>query len=374
MDNNPFVVYGYVSDDLFCDREQETEELYRSLRNGRNVSLIAPRRIGKSGLIDHLFHQREVRDNYNTFHIDIYATKNINEFVLAMGKDILASLQPRGKKVMNTFISYLSSLRPGLSFDETGTPSFNISVGEVRAPETTIDEIFRYLEYADRPNLVAIDEFQTIANYPENTTEALLRTHIQRCHNANFIFAGSQRSMMAEMFLSAARPFYQSATTMNINAIAKEKYIPFASRLFSREKRRIDEGVVETVYDRFEGITWYLQRVMNELYDMTGKGETCTVSMVDVAVDHILRLNEFNYRSMLFQLPARQKELLVAIAHAGKAKSMLSQKFLKQYRLPSASFVQSAIKGLLEKEFVTETFGVFEVYDKFFALWLRRNM
>lgn len=374
MDNNPFVVYGYVSDDLFCDREQETEELYRSLRNGRNVSLIAPRRIGKAGLIDHLFHQREVRDNYNTFHIDIYATKNINEFVLAMGKDILASLQPRGKKVMNTFISYLSSLRPRLSFDETGTPSFNISVGEVRAPETTIDEIFRYLEYAYRPNLVAIDEFQTIANYPENTTEALLRTHIQRCHNANFIFSGSQRSMMAEMFLSAARPFYQSATTMNINAIAKEKYIPFASRLFSREKRWIDEGVVETVYDRFEGITWYLQRVMNELYDMTGKGETCTVSMVDVAVDHILRLNEFNYRSMLFQLPARQKELLVAIAHAGKAKSMLSQKFLKQYRLPSASFVQSAIKGLLEKEFVTETFGVFEVYDKFFALWLRRNM
>lgn len=374
MEKNPFVVYGYVSEELFCDREQETKELYRSIANGRNVTLIAPRRIGKSGLIDHLFHQKEVEDNYYTFHIDIYATKNIGEFVLAVGKDILATLQPRGKKVMNKFVSYLTSLKPGVAFDESGAPSFNLSVGEIHAPETTIEEIFRYLESADKPCIVAIDEFQTIANYPENTTEALLRTYIQRCKNTNFIFSGSQRSMMAEMFLSAARPFYQSATTMNIDAIAKEKYLPFAENLFKKGNRNIEAGVVEKVYDRFEGITWYLQRMMNELYDMTEEGGSCTMNMINIALDHILRLNEFNYRSLLFQLPAKQKELLVAIAHAGKAQNMLSQRFIRQYKLPSASFVQSAIKGLLEKEFVTESLGVYEVYDKFFAIWLNKNL
>ncbi len=77
MEVNPFVIYGYVSEELFCDREQETKELYDSLSNGRNIALIAPRRIGKSGLIDHLFHQVEVEKNYYTFHIDIYATKNL---------------------------------------------------------------------------------------------------------------------------------------------------------------------------------------------------------------------------------------------------------------------------------------------------------
>lgn len=242
MEKNPFVVYGYVSDDLFCDREQETEELYRSLKNGRNVTLVAPRRIGKSGLIDHLFNQQEVKENYYTFHIDIYATKNIREFVLAMGKDILATLQPLGRKIVNAFVGCLASLRPGLAFDETGMPSLNISVGEIHAPETTIDEIFSYLEAADKPCVVAIDEFQTIATYPEETTEALLRTHIQRCHNTSFIFSGSQHTMMAEMFLSAARPFYQSATTMNVGVIAKEKYAAFAARLFSERGRKLESG------------------------------------------------------------------------------------------------------------------------------------
>lgn len=370
MNVNPFIVYGYVSDELFCDRDEETAELYRSLRNGRNVTLIAPRRIGKSGLINHLFHQKEVSDNFYTFHIDIYATKNLKEFVLALGKDILAALQPKGKKVMDIFVSYLSSLRSGLAFDETGTPSFNISVGEIHTPETTIDEIFRYLDSADKPCIVAIDEFQTIANYPEDTVEALLRTHIQRCHNAAFIFSGSQRSMMAEMFLSAARPFYQSATAMDIGALAKDKYLPFAEKLFNKGNRNIEPKVIDEVYDHFDGITWYMQYMMNELYDMTGEGGKCNKEMIEPALNHILKLNEFNYRSLLFQLPAKQKELLIAIAHAGKAQNMLSQKFLRQYKLPSASFVQSAIKGLLEKEFVTEAFGVYEVYDKFFALWL----
>lgn len=159
MEVNPFVIYGYVSEELFCDREQETKELYDSLSNGRNIALIAPRRIGKSGLIDHLFHQVEVEKNYYTFHIDIYATKNLQEFVLSMGKDILASLQPRGKKIMRIFVSYLKSLQTGLSYDETGTPSFNLSIGEIHTPETTLDEIFKYLEEADKPCIVAIDEF-----------------------------------------------------------------------------------------------------------------------------------------------------------------------------------------------------------------------
>lgn len=180
--------------------------------------------------------------------------------------------------------------------------------------------------------------------------------------------------MMAEMFLSAARPFYQSSTTMNIDALSKTKYIPFAERLFCREGRQLEDGVVEEVYDRFDGITWYMQRVMNELFGMTREGELCTKAMIDIAVDHILHLNEFNYQSLLFQLPAKQKELLVAIAHAGKAKNMLSQKFIRLYRLPSASFVQSAAKGLLEKEFIIESLGVYEVYDKFFALWIKRNL
>ena len=92
MINNPFILYGYESPKYFCDRVGETSELKRLLVNGNNVALVAPRRIGKTGLIENLFHQRDIERKYYTFLIDIYATKNIEELVAAMGASMLASL------------------------------------------------------------------------------------------------------------------------------------------------------------------------------------------------------------------------------------------------------------------------------------------
>ena len=76
---------------------------------------------------------------------------------------------------------------------------------------------------------------------------------------------------------------------------------------------------------------------------------------------------------MIFQLPPKQKELMVAIAKEGKAQNLTSSAFIRKYRLTSSSSVQSAIKGLLEKNFVTSALGIYELYDKFFALWLLRQ-
>lgn len=52
---NPFVLYGYENPEFFCDREEETKNMLSSLYNGRNITLISPRRLGKTGLILHAF-------------------------------------------------------------------------------------------------------------------------------------------------------------------------------------------------------------------------------------------------------------------------------------------------------------------------------
>jgi hypothetical protein len=66
-----------------------------------------------------------------------------------------------------------------------------------------------------------IDEFQQVAEYQEEGAEALLRSYIQFLPNTGFIFSGSRQHLMAEMFLSAKRPFYQSTQIMSISAIDK---------------------------------------------------------------------------------------------------------------------------------------------------------
>lgn len=370
LQTNPFITSGYLSEEYFCDRVQETEMLTRYLVNGNNVALISPRRLGKTGLIEHCFHQAKIQSNYYTFLIDVYATKNLQEFVFELGKGILNNLKPFGKKAWETFLQCLSSLRTGISFDFSGNPSWNLEMGDIKTPVITLDEIFHYLEQADKPCMVAIDEFQAISKYPEDNVEAVLRTHIQHCRNANFVYAGSQRHMMGEIFMSPSRPFYQSTTVMELRPIDIAPYTRFITDHFQKGGRNITAETVQEIYRRFEGITWYIQFVSNALYALTLPGEVCTIDKVNVAISNILSQLNFTYSSLLYQLPAKQKEVLMAICKEGKAREITSSKFLRTYKL-TASSVQGAVKGLLEKDFITNELGTYTVYDKFFDIWLK---
>lgn len=296
--------------------------------------------------------------------IDIYATKNLQEFVFELGKGIMNGLKPRGRKAWDLFLSCLSSLRAGISFDFAGNPGWNLEMGDIKTPSITLDEIFYYLEKADKPCLVAIDEFQAIAKYPGKNIEAVLRTHIQHCANARFIYAGSQRHMMGEIFTSPARPFYQSTAIMELHPIDIGTYTKFIRKHFLIANKDITEETVQNVYERFEGITWYIQFISNSLYAMTATGEICTADKVSIAIENILSQLNFTYSSLLYQLPPKQKEVLFAICKEGKAREITSSRFLKTYKL-TASSVQGAIKGLLDKDFVTCELGEYKVYDKF---------
>lgn len=370
---NPFITSAYISPAYFCDRVMETTVLLRYLTNGNHVALISPRRLGKTGLIAHSFHQNKIQQEYYTFLIDIYATKNLQELVFELGKSILNGLRPFGRKAWDAFLNSVSSLRSSISFDYTGNPSWNLEMGDIKAPVVTLDEVFQYIEHADKPCLIAIDEFQVIAKYPEKNVEALLRTQIQHCNNATFIFSGSQRHMMGEIFTSPSRPFYQSTAIMDLKPIQEEVYCEFAQHHFSNNGKHIETDAVHNVFQRFEGITWYIQFVLNSLYSLTQDRETCTIDKVEIAIDNILAQLSFTYSSLLFQLPAKQKEVLMAICKEGKAKEITSSRFLNTYKL-TASSVQGAIKGLLDKDFVTYELGIYSVYDKFFEEWLRRQM
>lgn len=184
VQTNPFVIGAYAGSHYFCDRERETDELIQDLMNGRNVVLIAQRRMGKTGLILHTFHQEKISKHYNVFFIDIFATASIREFIYAFGNAIIDQLKPRGRKFLDQFLQTITSLRPAVKIDAlTGEPTLEIGLS-VSSVDTTLDEIFAYLNAADKPCIVAFDEFQQINHYAEKNMEALLRTQIQHCPNA----------------------------------------------------------------------------------------------------------------------------------------------------------------------------------------------
>ena len=233
--NNPFLIVGYHSPEFFCDRETETATILDALKNGRNITLIAPRRMGKTGLICNAFHHlKEQKSDIVTLYMDIYSTQSIGDFVRLFANTVLGKLDAAPQKALNRISQFIHSCRPVFTFDElTGVPKVTIDVAP-QDEKRTLKEIFDYLAYSQRHCCIAIDEFQQIAEYPEKGIEALLRSYIQFLPNVNFIFAGSKQHLMQEMFTSSKRPFYQSTQLINIGSIDRETYADFAIGLFAK--------------------------------------------------------------------------------------------------------------------------------------------
>jgi hypothetical protein len=371
---NPFIVGKYVSDKYFCDREKESEFILKQIINGRNVALISDRRMGKSGLIQHVFAQKSVTNNFNTIYIDIYATSCLSEFVYLFGKAVFDLLKPHRTKRMEKFFSIVSSLQVGIKWDPiNGEPGLDIGIGDIKQPDTTLDEIFRYLESSEKRCLVAIDEFQQVGEYGEKNIEALLRTKIQQCTNVQFIFSGSKKHVMSNMFHSPAKPFYQSAIIMGLEAIPIDKYIPFVQKLFVEGKKTIASNVISTVYNDYDGTTWFIQMMMNELYSLTAENGDCTCEMIDIARKNIIQVQEYGYKEILSNLSIRQRQLLQAIARDRKVSGITSADFVSKNSLGSASSVQAALNPLLDKSLVAKTDDSYRIYDYFLSEWIRTN-
>lgn len=372
---NPFYITGIIPEAYFCDREKETMWMVRTLENKAHILLTSPRRMGKTQLIRHVFEQPSVKDNYYTFYTDIYPTTSLNEFVLFLSKEIYSVLVPKGKTVLDKFLAGLHSLAGSFGYDPvTNTPTFNIKLGDIHSPELTLEEIFRYLEQADKPCIFAIDEFQQIANYPEKNVEATLRTHIQKMNNCLFIYAGNNRHILENMFNSAAKPFYNSAEQIYLECISKDIYTAFAEEQFAKASRRITPEAVSLAYDLFEGHTYYVHNVLHNAFAYIDPNKTIDEADINKTLSDILEEKGRTFASVMNQLNYQQKETLVAIAKEGKARGVTSVAYVKKHALKSPSSVQYAITTLLEKQLLTyqnvERTKVYSISDKFLEMWI----
>lgn len=246
-------------------------------------------------------------------------------------------------------------------------------MGDIQSPKISLDELFQYLGSADKPCIVAIDEFQTIIDYPEQNVEALLRTYIQDCNNARFVFSGSKRHMMGEMFSSPARPFYQSASTISLKPIPLTSYTSFITHHFEQGGMQIDTEAIRYIYETFEGTTWYIQKICNELYAMAEQDTPCRINEVNAAINYAVGEKDDTYQDLLVRLPAKQKALLIALAHSGKNVQPTSGEFIKKYHLSSASAVQRSLSALQEKDIITNDKGKYYIYDYFLYYWLKQK-
>lgn len=368
--DNPFLLYGYEGPEYFCDRKEETEEMVSSLRNGCNITLMSPRRYGKTGLIRHVFHKIKEQDpDAACFYIDIYATNSLYDFVQTFAKAVVGKLDTPLQKAENIITKIFKSSQITMSTDfMTGLPQLSLNFAP-QYTESTLDEIFTYISQSQRNCYIAFDEFQQVTEYPEKNVEALLHTHIQKMNNAHFVFSGSRLHMMMEMFNSPKLPFYRSTEKLNLGTLDEAVYYSFAEEKLKENDVSLPYDAFHELYSMVDGVTWYIQAVLNRLYRLTDK--TVKVKDMNEVIIKIILSEEEDYKRLFHLLTANQANLLLAIAREGSVAEPMSGQFLRKHQLKSTSSVQRALKYLADEEYIYLSERGYIIYDRFFGIWLK---
>lgn len=376
---NPFFTVIQIPDKYFCDREQETRAIINLIMNGNNVVMKAQRRIGKSSLIHHIFNQEPIKTSYNTLYVDIFGTKNLDDFHLTFQNSLLHAPFAKSAKIKSRFEMLLSNM--SLSLGEynpvTGTYSLpRIGTTPSLVPRISMAELFEFLENTPRPNLVVFDEFQQIQYYPERMA-AILRSFTQKMNNTKFIYSGSSRHMLTVMFQMASQPFYKSAEPYDIKALPLDTYTVFCQDLFAQYEKGINPEAVTLLYQLFSGETAPMQETMNRVFSNTPVHQSASPESIRIAINELLDSRDTSYREVLNRLERENtRNTLYSIAAMGIATNLTSSKTIKYYHLDNASSVQKSLLKLqdeyspLIKKIAK---GTYVIDDRLFELWMARE-
>lgn len=373
---NPFIFNGYQGADFFFDREQELGSLLKYVTSGINVTLMAQRRLGKTGLIYRLMDElKTTESNVTSIYIDIFATRNIEEFNKSIANAIINKF-PSEDTIGHKLFNILKGFRPLLGIDPlTGTPQVQFSYQNQTEKEHTLEGLLLYLEQQEIPVLLAIDEFQQIRDYPETNIEALLRTYIQQLHNVSFIFCGSKKHMMADIFSNPQRPFFSSTQFIGLDTIPPDKYAVHIRQMFENDGRHIDDDAVNFILTWTKCHTYYTQRLCHDVFDLNSNN--IDIVQVKACCDNLLKLNEPYFLQYKQLITDGQWKFMIAMAKEEVVTQPYANAFLKKYNLGATAVARRQLQTLIDKDLIfeetTKEGSYYRVADVFLLRWLERE-
>ncbi len=374
MIKNPFIYGKIVKGDQFADREAERDELVRTLTSGENVVLYSPRRYGKSSLAAAVSNELKEKDvPVGIIDMEYISTKT------ALAEYIVSATHGAFHPMRKEFFDRLSDLKdylPSITvkpFEELPmTIEFESpSVEEGKALKKALQLPEIYASKKGKTMVIIIDEFPFVVQNIGGDILNLLRGIMQDHTYVSYLFLGSSRSMMRDIFDTNTSPFYKFGKKMTLDVIPKEDFAEFIKDNFPQGT--ISEGSIQQILDTTRCHPYYTQQLCHELWDMLTVEEEkeVTEDLLESAMERVLSSEKGVYLEILDSLPGTQMRILKAIAEGWD--TLYSKNSLRELNMSSAT-AQKAVKGLIKKDVVTKKNGDPEVEDPFFAVFVKRNV
>ncbi|MFO7669803.1 MAG: ATP-binding protein [Bacteroidales bacterium] len=346
---NPFQTNAYRGPEYFIDRKNETKALNEAILAGRNITLFSHRRLGKTMLLHHVFAQLDP-NNYAPVFVDLFASRNLVHFAQKMTEVLY------GQKILhqNRLSKILGSLGASLSFDPlTGGPQVNFNLSEPSSVLKSIPQLFKLLSESKKKVVLAFDEFQEVGQYEEDFAEATLRTLMQEFPDIVFLFSGSRKSMMREIFADANRPFFQSTQLMELHEIQQDIYEKEIFHILDKFKKTYDPLLIKQIMNDTYCHTGFTQMVLSRVFSESG--DRIDYPIYEAVWTDILENHKSMAREQEYLLPELQWRLLTAIAREGHVLEPYSHAFISKHRLSAPSSMSRAVKALLDKGLIIDS-------------------
>ncbi|HEV2192188.1 MAG TPA: ATP-binding protein [Nitrosopumilaceae archaeon] len=379
MVENPFVFGTVVSEEQFADRKNELRELISDLQSKTNVIIFSPRRYGKTSLIFQVINELQ-KKGIICAYIDLFSASNKERFAEIFATAIAQAKADKLEEILKTIKELIPPIRLTISADST--PEIGSGIGiEFTKGKKDVDATLGKLY--DLPEKIAIkkkkklvivfDEFQEIANLDGDEIEKSLRSKIQHHKHVSYVFMGSQRHLIDQIFNEKGRPLYRIGKPFNLGKIPPNEFSKFIESRFKSTGIKIAQDIILQILKITDSHPYYTQQLCHELWNLCQYEDQKMVKeeFLISAVTQVMNNQNYAYTTMWAPLTKSQRSLLIGLAISNDSK-IYSSEFRTKYGLGAASSVERAAKSLEEQGILEKERDDYVISDIFFKNWVTK--
>jgi len=379
--HNPFVYGEVVPSAAFVNRVVELDRLVRDLAEGQKVFLISPRRYGKSSLIRQALSAVAARHRALTIEVTVSSFSSYVAFLEGYARALVAA-ETRWDRARSWLKEAIRSARTEIRYTPGESPlgSLTVSFPAVKTERDVsrlAQDVFalpgRLAEVRGRKVVVALDEFQAIAEFNGGSVEHAMRAAVQRQRDVGYVFAGSEPSLMERM-LTPKRPFYKAGPVMRLEKIPADEFAAAIDSRFKRSGIKAENGLGEAIVELAGNLPYDVQRLAHETWDEVhiGGGKRATLDHLHQALGRLLSEQETMFEALWQRLTLAQRAVLRAVV-IESGHSVLSEDVRTRHRLGGTSTIQAALNALVRDDLISRDGRRYTVVDSLLREWVARH-
>ena len=333
----------------FCNRVQEIKKLALTIGKGQPVLLMASRRFGKTSLALTAIQKSKLPYAHMDF-FSVIDESDIENIILSAAGDLITKLTTGKKKALALAHQLFDSTHIQASLDAFG---LKIEIKKRRdKPAFHILEILRRIEKLAEESKTRVvlffDEFQNISQAAStHAIESILRQVAQLTTSISFLFSGSNRHLLSNLFDDRNKPFYKLCDKINLERISEADYIKHIQKISSTlHGKELPTEVLDQLFYYSERHPYYVNLICSKIFN-----DPQTTLDIDDLWHQYIKEERSSIAAELDLLSKSQKKLLTVLARAGGTNKPMGQEFIHIANMSKATISQ-AIRFLEKKDYI----------------------